>query len=178
VYLAYSNVDNEISSGFAATPIADSQDLEAGASVDFPLGRWTVSGQYRFIDADSDISSSVSNIVDISARVRLLSSTSLQIGIHDAQVDIMDSPEDNNRRGYTVALNSRLPGGWQLNYSGRYSEDDGGSLIRKEVRHSLRLNWAFRLVRFSFSASDSTVNQGQNEQNYTTVDVRLMRYFR
>jgi hypothetical protein len=178
LYMAYSNVNNEISSGRAVTPISDSTDFETGVHVDFPLGRWSLAANYRFIEHESDISSSVTNVFDVSAAVSLLKSMRLSTSLFSAHVDNVESLEDTNRSGISVSINSRLRGGWYLTYSGRYSEDDGGSLFREELRHSLQLNWAYRLVRFSLSASDSNVKQGGNDQNYTTVNARLSRYFR
>jgi hypothetical protein len=178
VYLGYNTVDNDISSGSALTPLNDSTSLDVGARVAYPVSqRWLVGGDYRFTDTDSDISSSISNRCAAYARVKLLSATSLQVGVQNTKVDNADSPEDVDRSGYTVNLSSVLGRGVRLSYSGRYSKDDGGSLFREEFRHVFRLDWGYRLVRFTLQADQSKVTQGGNEQTYKRVNARLTRYF-
>ncbi|MDH3274986.1 MAG: MipA/OmpV family protein [Gammaproteobacteria bacterium] len=177
-YIGYSDLDNEISGGSAVTPLNDSTAYEFGARVDYPLSqRWSVGGDYRFSDLDSDITSSVRNQFDVYASVRLLSATKLRLGMQRSRVDNANSPEDTNRTGFTVGVTSRLPGGLLLTYSGRYSEDDGGSIFREELRHGLRLDWGYRRVRFALQADKSAITQGAYEQTYNRVNAHVTRHF-
>jgi hypothetical protein len=176
--LSYSSIDNEISSGFAITPLNDSRSIGFGAQIDYPLGRWTLGGSYQLGDTEADITSFTSQQTSVHARVSIGSSTSMQLGAYSYKSDIADSMEDLDQQGLTFGLNSFLPGGWSLRYSGRYSENDGGSVFREELRHNLNLNWGYRLVRVSIGAVQSVVTQGNNEQKYLQANARLTRYFR
>jgi hypothetical protein len=177
--MTYSDVDNKISSGFEQTPVNDSSGVSLGASIGFPLGnRLTVGGSYTFSDYESDITSSVSKQSDVYAQVSLPRGAALQLGAQNFKREHTDSPEDIEMLGFTVGLTGRLPGGWYLNYTGRYSENDGGTVLREELRHTLRLNWGYRLVRFSIDAHHTVSTQGVNEQTYRQVQARLTRYFR
>jgi hypothetical protein len=131
-----------------------------------------------FSDSETDITSSVSEQSDVYAQVSLPSGAALQLGVQNFKKEHTDSPEDIEMLGFTVGFTGRLPGGWYLNYTGRYSENDGGTVLREELRHTLRLNWGYRLVRFSIDAQHAVSTQGDNEYTYRQANARLTRYFR
>jgi hypothetical protein len=177
--MSFNNVDNKISSGFADTPINDSKSVALRANVGYPLGnRWKVGGSYTFSDSFSDITSSVSSQSDIFALASLPGGATLQLGVQNFKRDNAESPEDDEMLGFTVGLTGRLPGGWFVTYNSRYSENQGGTVLREELRHNLNLNWGYRLVRFSIEASHTDSTQGDYEHTYRQVNARLTRYFR
>jgi hypothetical protein len=177
--MTFNNVENKISEGFANTPISSSRGVTLRANVGYPLGnRWRVGGSYVFSDNYSDITSSVSSNSNVFAVANISGGATLQLGVQNFKRDNADSPEDVEMLGFTVALAGRLTRRWFLNYSGRYSQNKGGTDLREELRHDLRLNWGYRLVRLSIDVSHSASTQGGNEHTSLQANARLTRYFR
>jgi len=178
LFFQYFNTSNDIVSGVATTPLNDVRRIEVGGRADYPLSqRWTVGGEYRYRDQQEDISPYTGHRLDTYAQVELPLNTSLRVGYILEQADIENSLEDIDATRYTVGLNTRLWGGVVLGYNADYLEDDGGTVYREELRHALRIDWGYRLVRFTLRADTADITQGDVRRDYTRVMGQVTRVF-
>lgn len=178
VFLQFADTSHDVRSGVATTPFNDVTHLEAGGRFGLPFGRrWLVGAEYRYRDHQEDISPYISHRLDTYAQARLPRGGSLRLGVVFDRVDIENSVEDINAIRYTLGVNGRLRGGIMIEYTVDYLEDDGGTLDREEFRHSVRLQWGYRLVRFTLTASQGDIRQGESVRDSGRVIAELTRVF-
>lgn len=178
LFLQYNDSSNKIKSGIATRPLNDLRRLEAGGRVDYPFqSGWSIGAEYRYTDQNEDIAPYLRSSYDVFARTGSYWNTTAWLGVHWETVDNENSDEDVDLVRYILRVTSRLPGGLMLAYNAEYSEDVGGTLLRRERRHGLRLDWSYRQVRFALRADVAEVVQGDNTRDYTRVTAEIRRVF-
>jgi hypothetical protein len=159
-------------------PLNDSTGYEAGGRIDIPLASgWSLGSTYRYIKQDETISPYVGEYVTAYLRTRPVWRTSMQFGVSRSMVENEFSPEDTDVMSYSLGLTSRLPGGILLDYTANYREDLGGTVIREDWRHTLKLRWRYRLVTMSLFAQAADVQQNGTGRDSTRVSAQITRRF-
>ena len=177
-YLRYNTQDTNLRSGEFTNPINDRNSFEFGVSARNQfLDGWSLSGQYRHRDQDEEISPFVSDTLDVSLMTNLRGMWKLTLASSLSIVDFEDSIEDTNQVSYRLGLSGRLFQRAVFSYDLAYLSDDGGSLQRDQLRHRLQFQWAYRQVRFVFSALVADDKLGVTENDNTQVTARLTRVF-
>ncbi|MDH5344884.1 MAG: hypothetical protein OEW59_03905, partial [Gammaproteobacteria bacterium] len=74
-------------------------------------------------------------------------------------------------------INTRFWRGTTLDYEASYLEDDGGSLLRRQMQHRLSLRWGYRQVRFALRAQLIDDRLGISRHDYTQVTAEVVRAF-
>ena len=178
LFVSLSNYSNDVLSGAATTPLNDRTTLDTGGKIDLPLtGAWSFGGEVRYTKEDQDISPFVRTSMDAYVQLPRYWKTRVRFGISSERINYEISREDVARVNFRLNIDSRLPGGMILVYSGIYSEGDSSGISSEDQRHNLRLDWRYRLVVFSLNATKSDVVQGESRREDTRVFAKLSRYF-
>jgi len=178
VYLRFNNAQNEILSGFLSTPLNDLTRFEAGGRVDIPLNSgWSLGGEYRYTHQDEEIAPYVGNRFDGFIETGHYWGTNFRFGLLAERVDYEFSTEDVDLIRYFLTVSCRLPGASRLAYTVYSGRDDGGSILREDVRQNLQFDWTYRRVSFSLRAVRSDVSQGLSRRDHTRVAAELRRRF-
>jgi hypothetical protein len=178
VFLNYNDTSNDVISGVATTPLNDVNRIEFGGRLDYPFNSgWMAGGEYRHTRQDEDISPFTRDIYEVYTQTASYWNTSIRLLVHHETVEYEYSLEDVDLYRYMLGITSRLPGGIILAYNTEYSEDTGGTQLRKERRHSLRLDWAYRQVLFTLRADSSDITRGDNNRNNKRITALLRRVF-
>jgi hypothetical protein len=178
VYFQFSNLDNDVRSGTATTPLNDTRRFELGARVDYRLaGGWVVGGEARHTDWNEDISPFVNDFFDVYVQTGRYWNTSVRVGAQRNIVDNENSPEDVDLVRYLVTVDTLLPGNVVAAYYFEHSSDDGGTIDSEDWRHTGRLDWGYRQVRFTIRAEYVDTTQGDNGRETTRVTAELRRSF-
>ena len=178
LFVNLSSSSNDVLSGTATTPLNDRRRFDAGGRIAFPFTTgWSIGGEVRYTEQDEDISPFVRTSFDTYVQLPRYWNTHVRIGISHQRVDYEISREGVDRLNLTLSIDSRLPGGLILAYRGTHAKDEGGSIFKENQRHTLRLDWRYRLVIFSLNAIKSDVGQGVSRRDDTQVRATLRRYF-
>ena len=178
LFVRFDDTENDIISGIATTPLNDRTLVEIGGRVDYPLaGGWLLGGDYRYTEQDENISPFDRTSYDVYVQTASYGNTSVRFGVHRETTDYERSREDVDLARYLLTITSRLPGGIHLTYRGVHGEDDGGSIFREDLRHSLQLDWRYRSVLFSLRADQSDIEQGATRRENTRVTGEFRRRF-
>ena len=92
-------------------------------------------------------------------------------------VDYEDSREDVDQTAYSVSVSSVIFRRLGVTYQAFLNEDDGGTRYRENMRHSLSLDWRYRLVTFSLIARMYDSVQGEITRKDTDINMIFRRYF-
>jgi hypothetical protein len=178
VYARLSDTGNDLRSGFLTTTLNDVTRFEVGGRAEFPFSSgWSIGGEYRYTDQDEDIAPFVGEHYEAFMQTASYWNTSVRLAVITDEVDFELSVEDVDRVQYVVAVSSKLPGATRLTYRLISSEDDGGSIVREDLRQSLQFDWRYRLMTFSLRAEQADVAQGDSRRDQTRVGAELRRSF-
>jgi hypothetical protein len=178
LFFNLANSSNDVLSGTPTTSLNDRTRLDLGGKIDYPFtGGWSVGGEVRYTKEDQDISPYVRTSLDAYVQLPRYWRTSVRLGMNSEMIEYDLSRDDRDNVNFRLNINSRLPGGVLLAYSGSYSENEGSGFAGESKRHNLRLDWRYRLVIFSLNAVKSDVGQGENRREDTRVFATLSRYF-
>jgi len=177
-FMRYSERDFDLVSGEPATPLNSYRTLEVGLDGDFPLWRsWRLGGQVRHMDQREDISPQVRDTLDLNLQGEVFGTFGIRLATSFAEVDIENSDEDISLVNYRLGINTRFWRGTSLDYEASYLEDDGGSLLRKQLQHRFSFRWGYRQMRFALRAQLIDDTLGVSRQDYTQVTAELTRAF-
>jgi hypothetical protein len=178
IFIGITNVENETLSGIATTPLNDSRQFEfsVSKSQSFSMG-WSLSGEARMLKVEEDISPNIRTSYRVSIGFPRIKNTRIRLGINRQLVDYETSFEDVDQIRYTISVNSRLPGGFFLNYNGAIGENKGGSIFRQDERHNFQLSWRYRKVYFFMNAVQSDVMQGNSRRTDRSISANIQRLF-
>ena len=178
VYARLSDTRNDLRSGLPTTPFNDVTRFEVGGRAEFPItSGWSIGGEYRYTNQDEDIAPFVGQHYEVFVQSANYWNSMARLGVVTDEVDYEFSIEDIDRVQYVVTVSSKLPGATRLSYRFVSSKDDGGTIIRKDLRHSLQFDWRFRLVTFSLRAERADLSQGESRRDQTRVAAELRRSF-
>jgi hypothetical protein len=178
VYARLSDTRNDLRSGLPTTPFNDVTRFEVGGRAEFPItSGWSIGGEYRYTNQDEDIAPFVGQHYEVFVQSANYWNSMARLGVVTDEVDYEFSIEDIDRVQYVVTVSSKLPGATRLSYRFVSSKDDGGTIIRKDLRHSLQFDWRFRLVTFSLRAQRADLSQGESRRDQTRVAAELRRSF-
>lgn len=178
LFARLTNRQNDVLSGFPTAPLNDGRQFEIGGQFDRPLWKgWSAGGEIRLTKQSEDISPFTRQNYDMYLQSARFWNTRARLGVSTSVVDYETSREDVDRNVYLLSLQSRLDGGIYVDYRGTIGKDDGGSIAREDIRHSLRVTWRYRFVDFSLNASRSIVTQGATRRQNTHVTAELRRVF-
>jgi len=177
-FVRYDWQDTEISEGTLTNPVNDRQRFEIGvaASNQF-LDGWSLDGEYRHTQNDEEISPYDSDTFNLSLTTSLGGTLSLVLSGNLTEVDYENSPEDIQQVGYRVALGGRLFRRSRFSYEASFLEDTGGTRPRREIRHRLHYQWAFRQVRFDLQGMYRDETLGITERGNLHVSAYVTRVF-
>jgi hypothetical protein len=178
VYVRWNDVTNDVRGGFPTTPLNDVNRFEVGGRAQFPFSAgWSLGGEYRYTDQDEDIAPFVGEHYEVFMQTASFWGTSARFSVISDKIDYELSVEDVDRLQYVVAVSSRLPGATRLTYRLVSSKDDGGTIIREDLRQSLQFDWRYRRMTFSLRAEQADVAQGANRRDQIRVGAELRRSF-
>jgi hypothetical protein len=177
-FARYDWQDTEIREGSLNNPVNDRQRFEIGigASNQF-LDGWSLDGELRHTRNDEEISPYDSNTFNLSLTTSLGGTLSLVLSGNLTEVDYENSPEDIQQVGYRVALGGRLFRRSRFSYEASFLEDTGGTRLRREIRHRLLYQWAFRQVRFELQGMYRDETLGITERGNLHVSAYVTRVF-
>ena len=177
-FLRYNQREFDVLSGDPTTPLNAYRTVEVGLDGDFPLWRsWRLGGQIRHIDQREDISPQVRDSLDVNLQGDVFGTLGIRLATSIAEVDIENSDEDVSLVNYRLGINTRFWRGTTLDYEASYLEDDGGSLLRRQMQHRLSLRWGYRQVRFALRAQLIDDRLGISRHDYTQVTAEVVRAF-
>jgi len=177
-YVRYDDQDTRLRSGEFTNPINDGRSLELGITISGQfLDGWTMNGELRRRNQDEEISPYTSDTLNIGLTRHLLGSWKISLAGAFSIVDFEKSTEDVDYRSYNLGINGRVFRSVQLAYSASYLDDKGGSLPRKQLQHRLRMQWAYRQMRFSLWTMYSDFEQGTTAKTDKQVTAQLTRGF-
>lgn len=178
VYARFSDTTNDLRSGLPTTPLNDVTRFEVGGRAAFPFSAgWSIGGEYRYTNQDEDIAPFVGQHYEVFMQTANFWGTSARFSVITDEIDYELSVEDVDRVQYVVAVSSKLPGATRLTYRLVSSKDDGGTIIREDLRQSLHFDWRYRLMTFSLRAEQADVSQGTSRRDQTRVGAELRRSF-
>jgi hypothetical protein len=178
LFLSINNYSTDVVSGEATTPLNDSIRFEIGGRVDYPLPKgWSIGGDVRTAKNDEEIISYVKSSLRSYLQSGSYWNTQVRVGLNRDLTDYEDSREDVDQTGYTVSVNSVIFRRIGVKYTAFFTEDDGGTRYRENNRHSLRLDWRYRLVRFSLVARTYDSVQGEITRKDSDINMIFRRVF-
>jgi hypothetical protein len=178
LFFSIRNHATDVLSGEATTPLNDSISFEIGGRVDYPLPKgWLIGGDIRTVKNDEQIDSFVKSSLRSYLQSASYWNTQLRFGLNRELVDYESSRDGVDSTGYTVSVNSVIFHQLAVKYTAYLTEDDGGARYRENNRHSLRLDWRYRLVTFSLVARTYDSVQGEITRKDTDINMIVRRYF-
>jgi hypothetical protein len=176
--VGYSFADTTVQSGELKTPTNNRKIFDVVLNADFPVGRWSLTGEYRFKDHDADISSSKQNSLAIGTSTNLFRSMRFDLSAGISRVDNEESIEDIDQITFRLGLSGRVSRRGSFSYDASYLRDVGGSLAREQLQHQLQYQWRYRLVSFSLRAVLTDDMLGATEKRSSRVTALVQRVFR
>jgi hypothetical protein len=168
----------ETLSGKATTPLNDSIRIEVGGRVDYPLPKgWSIGGEVRESKNDEEITSYVKSSFRSYLQSARYWNTQVRFAVNRNLVDYEDSREDVDQTAYSVSVSSVIFRRLGVTYQAFLNEDDGGTRYTENMRHSLSLDWRYRLVTFSLIARMYDSVQGEITRKDTDINMIFRRYF-
>jgi hypothetical protein len=178
LFFSINNYTTDVLSGEATTPLNDSTRFELGGRVDYPLPRgWTIGGDVRVSKNEEEISPNVRSSFTSYLQSSTYWNTQMRVSYNRNLVDYEDSREDVDQTGYGVSVNSVIFRALALRYTAFLNTDGGGTRYQENNRHSLSLDWRYRLVRFSLIARIYDSVQGEKTRKDTDINMIVRRYF-
>ena len=177
-FIRYGTYDTDIRSGALSTPVNNRTSLEYGISANNQfLDGWSLSGHYRHLDQDEDISPFVRDALDVSLTTSLRGTWKLVLSGGLTRVDYDNSVEDVDLSTYRIGISGRPFRGAILTYDGSYLRDDGGSLAREQLQHRLNFQWTYRQVRLALRAYYNDNTLGPTQRDSMRVSAHITRVF-
>jgi hypothetical protein len=178
VYTRLSNRNNNVIGGAPVIPLNDARNMQFGGTIDYPIGdRWTVGGEYYRTDQSEEISSFVRNSYDVYVQMMLPLASSARLLLHKETIDNEGSIEDVDLVRYRLSLRSRPIRGIMLSWDSDYLEDNGGSLFRERLSHSLGVQWVYRQMRIIFRGEQTSETLGTTVRDNLRVTAQIQRAF-
>jgi hypothetical protein len=177
-FLTVASNSTEVVGGEPTTPLNDVTRFDFGGQFDYPiLDGWSIGGDARLAKVDEEIAPYVKSTFSAYVQSDTYWRTRVRFGLNRDLIDYETSQEDVDRRGYVISVNSDLPAGIAVRYSAGFNEDAGGSKLKENLRHSLRLDWRYRLVSLSLAARIYESVQGDVKRKDKDVNLMVRRYF-
>jgi hypothetical protein len=176
-YVRYGTTDTDIRSGELRN-VNDRKRVEYGLNVrNRNLDGWGVAGHYRHVRQDEDISPFISDSLEVSLAKSFWGRLRLSASAGVTRTDFEFSEEDVDQRIYTLGLGGNPISRISLNYFATYLEDDGGTVPRKQLRHRLNVQWAFRMMRVTLLGESGDNELGTTESSDSRVTLQMVRDF-
>jgi hypothetical protein len=176
-HVRYSLLDTDVRSG-ELTNLNDRDRLEFGLNArNRPLDGWALTGQYRFVDHDEDISPFVSHYLGVSLAKSFWGRLRLSVSAAISRSDYEFSDEDVDGRSYTLGLGASPFRRASVNYLATYLDDQGGTIPRTQLRHQLNFQWYYRMMRVRLRGEYSEDEQGTSTRDYKRLTLEIVREF-
>jgi hypothetical protein len=176
-YLRYSISDTDVRSGELSN-VNDRDRVEFGLNArNRALDGWGMSGQYRHIQHDEDISPFVSDSLNVQLTKNFWGRLSVSVSAGVTRTDYEVSDEDIDQKSYTLGLGGSPFRRASINYYVAYLEDVGGTVPRKQLRHRLNFQWAYRMMRVTLFGEFSDDELGTTARTTNRVTLQIVREF-
>jgi hypothetical protein len=177
-YVRFNSLDTDILSGELTNQVNDRDRLEFGLNArNRALDGWAMSGQYRYVEQDEDISPFSSNSLDINLTKSFWGRLSLSVSAGVIRTDFELSDEDIDQRTYSLGLSGNPFRRASVSYHAAYLEDIGGTVPRRQLRHRLNFQWDYRMMRVTLLAESSDDDLGTTTRTDNRVTLQIVRYF-
>jgi hypothetical protein len=178
LYFRLGDYEARVLSGMSTTSLNDNKTLEFGGRTRYALpGGWSINGDFQLRDREEEISPYKSETFNVYLQSARYWRTTVRFGAGWDVTDYQNSEGEISRVLYSVSVNSLLPGRVQFAYQGTFSTSDGDRSDRETYRNILRLNWRYRLVDFSLTATQSDSRQDTLGRETTRVTATFRRRF-
>ena len=177
-YVRYGFLDTDVRSGELTNRVNDRDRLEYGLNMrNRTLDGWVLSGYYRHVQQDENISPFVSDAVGVDLAKSFWGRLNVSASAGLTRSDYEFSDEDVNLRSYTLGLGARPLRRVLVNYHVAYLEDDGGTIPRKQLRQRLNVEWAYRMMRVTLFGQYSDDEFGTTTRTDNRVVLQITREF-
>lgn len=177
-YVRYNKVDTRILRGELTNRVNDRDRVEFGLNArNRALDGWALSGQYRHVRQDEDISPFVSNSLDLSLAKSFWGRLRMSVSAGVTRTDYEFSEEDIDQRTYTLGLGGSPFRRTSVNYYVGYLDDIGGTIPRAQLRHRLNLQWAYRMMRITLLGEFADDELGATARSDNRVTLQIVREF-
>jgi hypothetical protein len=102
-------------------------------------------------------------------------SVSVSAGVTRTDYEVSD--EDIDQKSYTLGLGGSPFRRASINYYVAYLEDVGGTVPRKQLRHRLNFQWAYRMMRVTLFGEFSDDELGTTARTTNRVTLQIVREF-
>jgi hypothetical protein len=177
-YARYSLLDTDILSGELTNRVNDRNRVEYGLSArNRALDGWALSGHYRYVQQDEDVSPFVGDSFEIGLAKSFWGRLRLSLSAGVTRTDYELSDEDLDSRSYSLRIGGSPFRGMSIDYSLTHFEDDGGSVPRRQLRQRLNAQWVYRMMRITLFGQFSDDEVGVTEQTNNRVILQIVRDF-
>lgn len=178
LYASYDLTEYNVSTAESTLPLNPSNSVNLRADFSKTFARWVTAGaEAQYIDLDEEISPRVRRRLTGFLRLELQGNTQLSLSAGWTGEDIENSTEDVDGKTVEAGIRTRLRNGLQLAYRAVYLEDTGGTLPRRDRRHLLAADWAYRELSIHFQANYTDVAQGSSRSDSLSVTGMIYRSF-
>ena len=177
-YVRYNMTDTDIFSGELTNRVNDRDRVEFGLNArKRALDGWALSGHYRHVRQDEDISPFVSDSLDVGLEKSFWGRLRLSVSAGVARTDYEASDENIDQRMYTLGLGGAPLRRTSIDYFVSYLEDVGGTIPRTQIRHRLNIQWWYRMMRVVLRAEYGDDELGDTARTDERVTLQIVREF-
>lgn len=177
-HVRYSITDTNIRSGELINRVNDRDRLEFGLSVrNRALDGVAITGNFRHIEQDEDISPFTSDSLDISLAKNFWGRLNASFTAGFVKTDYEFSVEDLDQVSYAVSLSGSHYRFGSIGYDIAYLEDVGGTVPRTQLRHRLSFQWAYRQMRVMLRGHHAVDELGESDRLDNRVTFQITREF-
>lgn len=177
-FLRYDTQDTNVRSGTLTNPSNDGNRFEIGFGTTRQfLDGWTLDGQYRHIVDDEEISPYQSDSLHATLTRSLFGRFNVVLSAGLAEIDYENSPEDIEQLTYRFGLQGRVLRRARFAYDASYLTDEGGTQQRRQYRHRLTFQWAYRQMRFDLHGLYTDDRLGLSEKTDVQITALVTRVF-
>ena len=171
-------MDTDVRSGQLVNRVNDRDRFEFGMSVrNRALEGVAITGNYRHIQQDEDISPFTSDSLDVNLAKSFWGRLNASITAGFVRTDYEFSLEDIDQVSYSISLSGGFYRFGSIGYDVAYLEDVGGTVPRTQIRHRLSFQWAYRQMRVTLRGHHAVDELGESDRLDNRVTFQLTRDF-